>query len=70
MRASSLSLREVTSVPLSTYSPRVGTSRQPSTFIMVDLPEPDAPTMATNSPRSIWRDTPSSARTSLSWPSL
>ena len=49
---------------------KVGMSRQPSTFIIVDLPEPDWPTMATNSPFSIWRDTPSRARTSLSLPSL
>ena len=35
-------------------------------FIRVDLPEPDAPMMATNSPRSIVRLTPRSARTSLS----
>src|SRR5262249_17808520 len=32
-------------------------------FISVDLPDPDAPTMATNSPRSIRSDTSASART-------
>ena len=32
--------------------PLVGRSRQPRMFMSVDLPEPDAPMMATNSPRS------------------
>ena len=40
-----------TSVPLSQYSPDVGVSRQPITFISVDLPEPDGPMMATYSLR-------------------
>ena len=31
--------------------PSVGVSRQPMMFIAVDLPEPDGPMMATNSPR-------------------
>ena len=31
-------------------SPDVGTSRMPSWFIIVDLPEPDGPMIATNSP--------------------
>ena len=35
------------------------------TFIRVDLPEPDAPMIATNSPRSIVRLTPRSALTSI-----
>ena len=35
-------------------------------FINVDLPEPEGPMMATNSPASIENDTPSSARTSAS----
>ena len=34
--------------------PWVGTSRQPMMFMQVDLPEPDWPTMATNSPFSIF----------------
>ena len=45
-------------------------SRQPSMFINVDLPEPDEPMIATNSPRSIVSDTPSSAwtaRSSVTW---
>ncbi len=32
----------------------------------VDLPEPDGPVTATNSPASIWSDTPRNARTSWS----
>ena len=32
-------------------------------FIAVDLPEPEGPMMATNSPRSIEKDTPASACT-------
>jgi hypothetical protein len=46
--------------------PADGTSRQPMRFIIVDLPEPDGPMMATKSPSSISSDTPSSARTSWS----
>jgi hypothetical protein len=44
----------------------VGWSRQPSMFINVDLPEPDEPMIATNSPVSIRRLTPSSAWTARS----
>ena len=36
----------------------------------VDLPQPDWPTTATNSPWSMVSEMPSSARTSLSRPSL
>ena len=35
-------------------------------FIAVDLPDPDGPMIATNSPAAIWKDTSSSARTSAS----
>jgi hypothetical protein len=35
-------------------------------FINVDLPEPDWPMIATNSPLWIFSDTPSSARTTVS----
>lgn len=35
-------------------------------FIKVDLPDPDAPIMATDEPRSIERSTPRSARTVVS----
>ena len=52
-----------TSAPFSRYVPAVGVSRQPRRFMSVDLPEPDWPTMATNSPRSMAKETPSSART-------
>ena len=34
--------------------PTAGTSRQPMMFMQVDLPEPDWPTMATNSPLLIF----------------
>src|SRR5690606_36877633 len=39
------------------YSPSDGRSRQPRIFISVDLPEPDAPMIATISPRSMVRFT-------------
>ena len=39
------------STPSSQYVPAVGWSRQPRTFIRVDLPEPDGPMMAISSPR-------------------
>ncbi len=35
-------------------------------FISVDLPEPDEPMMATNSPSSTLSETPSSARSATS----
>ena len=41
----------------------VGTSSAPIRFIMVDLPEPDGPMMATNSPARMSSETSSSART-------
>lgn len=41
-------------------------SRHPMTFIIVDLPLPDAPMMATNSPRSTTSETLFNARTSVS----
>ena len=47
-------------------SPDVGVSRQPSMFMSVDLPEPDAPMIAIISPRSALRSTPRSAWTTLS----
>ena len=46
--------------------PEVGTSRQPMMFIAVDLPDPEEPTMATNSPWSMARLTPSKAWTASS----
>ena len=47
--------------PANRYSPAVGWSRQPRMFINVDLPDPDAPTIATNSPRAMSRSTSRSA---------
>jgi len=44
--ASWLSFISLTRWPLSSYSPPVGVSRQPTRFINVDLPEPDGPMMA------------------------
>ena len=50
--------------PARRYVPGVGTSRQPMMCISVDLPEPDGPTIATNSPASIVSVTSRSASTS------
>src|SRR5208282_2857767 len=66
MSASSGSDSRATSRPSNTYWPLVGRSRQPMMFIIVDLPEPDDPMMATNSPRSTETLTACSARTSVS----
>ncbi|CUQ41756.1 Uncharacterised protein [Flavonifractor plautii] len=66
---SSLWVRSRMGVPSRRYSPRVGTSRQPRMFIIVDLPEPEVPMMATNSPWSMLSVTPSSALTWFSCPS-
>jgi hypothetical protein len=60
------SSRADTSCPSSRYVPVVGTSRQPTMFIRVDLPEPDAPMIATYSPASMSRSTPASAGTAPS----
>src|SRR4051812_46271880 len=45
------------------YVPLVGRSRHPRMCISVDLPEPDGPVTATNSPASTSRFAPRSART-------
>ncbi len=50
--------------PSSEYVPEVGVSRQPITFMRVDLPEPDGPMTAAYSPRPMSMETPSSAWTS------
>ena len=63
----SLSSRE-TSTPSHRYVPDEGVSRQPIRFIKVDLPEPDGPMIATNSPRAMYRLTPFNATTSASLP--
>ena len=55
-----------TSRASSKYSPEVGRSRQPRMCISVDLPEPDGPVTARNSPCPTSSDTPRSARTSTS----
>ena len=51
---------------LEEYDPEVGVSRQPMMFIAVDLPEPDGPMMATNSPLPTLRSAPASACTAAS----
>src|SRR5262245_59637245 len=55
-----------TSWPSRKYWPDVGRSRQPAMCMNVDLPEPDGPVTARNSPCSTSRFTPRSARTSIS----
>ena len=45
------------------YVPLVGLSKHPMIFIKVDLPEPDGPIIATNSPLSISSETPLRAST-------
>src|SRR6516165_10874341 len=57
------SLRFATSRALRTYLPQSGRSRRPKRCIRVDLPEPERPRTATNSPGSIERDTSETART-------
>ena len=49
------------SMPSSNNVPDVGTSRQPIIFMKVDLPDPLAPMMATNSPRFMVKETPLTA---------
>src|SRR5690606_4621632 len=48
------------------YSPLLGRSRQPMMFISVDLPDPEAPMMATNSPARMVRSTSRSTGTVIS----
>ena len=60
---SSVSRREDTSVPSMRTLPEVGRSSVPIRLSRVDFPEPDGPTMATNSPSSTARDTPLQACT-------
>ena len=62
-RANSSSVSSLTSWPLSQYLPAVGVSRQPIMFMNVDLPLPDGPITATNSPCRISRSTPRTACT-------
>jgi hypothetical protein len=51
----------VVSVSSSIILPLVGLSRSPIIFSKVDFPEPELPTIKTNSPRFIVNDTLSSA---------
>ena len=62
-RASS---RVVSSTPSTRTVPDVGRSSPASTCMSVDLPEPDGPMMAVNSPEGKATSTPSSARTAVS----
>src|SRR5262249_61352277 len=55
--------RPPTRSPSSAWVPAVGLSRQPRIAISVDLPEPDGPISATNSPRSTVRSIPRNAWT-------
>ncbi len=66
MSASALSLSRDTSWRFRKYSPAVGRSRQPITFMKVDLPEPEGPMIATNSPGSTFTSTPCNAWTTVS----
>ena len=56
----------VIGIDASRYSPALGRSRQPMTFMNVDLPDPEGPITATSSPRAISTLTPSSAGMRLS----
>ena len=64
--ASSSSERAYTSAPFSSTWPEVGRSTPPMRCSRVDLPEPEEPTMATNSPSSTLKDTSSKARVTAS----
>ena len=63
---SALSLSPASPVPSTTASPEVGVSRAARQCISVDLPEPDGPMMAVNSPFMRSTLTPSRALTSAS----
>ena len=54
------------SLPSTHTFPEVGRSSPPSMCRRVDFPLPEVPTMATNSPSSTDRSTPSSAFTRVS----
>ena len=53
-----------TSAPSSVTRPRSGTTSRFTVLSKVDLPDPDAPTSATNAPASIASDTSSTAAAS------
>src|SRR5450759_3398786 len=65
MRASAAPDSPSTFVPPIAYEPLVGESRQPMIAMSVDLPEPDGPTRATNSPAETERSMPQSAGTAV-----
>ena len=65
-RVSALSFSAVISVPSISIVPEVTRSRPASTFISVDLPEPDGPMTAANWPRGNSTETPRSASTEKS----
>jgi hypothetical protein len=67
MVASSAGLALVMSRPPTTSRPAAGVNRPPKTDISVDLPDPDGPTSATDSPGAMSRSTP--ARATTSYPS-
>ena len=62
----SLSFRRPSEVPSTTASPEVGVSSAARQCIRVDLPDPDGPMIAVNSPLIRSTVTPSRARTSAS----
>ena len=66
MPVRSFSFSSDTSWPSSQYWPEVGLSRSPRMFSSVDLPHPEGPIIATNSPSSTLNVTLSSAIVSTS----
>ena len=54
------------SAPSSKYLPLVGLSRHPRMFMKVDLPEPEGPIIAANSPFSMRSETEFNALTAIS----
>src|SRR3954447_22663140 len=63
MIASSSSLRPTSGSPASATSPSVGVSSPAMMLSSVDLPQPDGPITATNSPGVTVKSTPRNART-------
>ena len=63
MIASSSSDLPTSDSPASTISPSVGVSSPATRLSSVDLPQPDGPMTATNSPGFISKSTPRNART-------
>jgi hypothetical protein len=59
--ASLFSLRSPNTVPPTSMRPDVARSMPATRFSNVDFPDPDRPTMATNSPGQALRSTPRSA---------